>query len=98
MMEYSRRTRPIEISTDGPIIATAELFGIRLVFRRGIGERGKGHTSSFNCQQLWVRGQIDTKAARIGELWHEAEIGHSRCFAEAKISLFGYRDYQLFQR
>jgi hypothetical protein len=49
MMEYSRRTRPIEISTDGPIIATAELFGIRLVFRRGIGERGKGHTSSFNC-------------------------------------------------
>ena len=67
------------------------------MFRRGIGERGEGHTGSFNCEQLWVRREIDTEAARIAELRHEAEIGHGRRFAEAKISLFGSRDYHLFQ-
>jgi hypothetical protein len=32
------------------IIATAKLFRVRLLFRRGIGKRGEGHTGSFNCE------------------------------------------------
>ena len=87
-MECNQRARPIERFTGRVIMASAKLFRVGLVFRRGIGEGGEGDTGIFNCEQLWIRRQLDAEAARIGELRHEAEIGHSRRLAEAKISLF----------
>ena len=73
------------------------LFRVGLFFRCRIGERRQRVASSFDFEQSGIRGKIAAKAARIGQLRHEANIRQGWRVTKAKCSSFRAGDHTLFE-
>src|SRR5258706_795118 len=64
------------------VASGAPLFGVRLIFRRGLGEGRQRGARGLDAKESGIGGEVAAEAPGVGELRHEANVGQRRRGAE----------------